>query len=160
MRTNKHTLHPHRSSRSSPQPRYRLENWHRRSLYVLFAGLTVSGLIWLTAHFFLRTVGEFGESIHPAEHWSMQVHGALIIPLVFLVGSMLFQHMRRAHLGRHNHYSGWTMLLFLCWLQISGYGLYYFASEQLRPVWSVLHWIPGLLLPGILYVHIRLGRRL
>lgn len=151
MRTQKHRLH-HR-------PRFRLERWHRYSLYALLAALLLSGLAWLAAHYWLRTAGEFGESIHPLEHWSMQAHGALLWPFCFLVGSLLLQHMRRAHQAERNRASGWSMLSVLFWLAISGYGLYYLAGEDSRPWWSLAHWSAGLGLPLLLLLHIVLGRR-
>ncbi|MBI3286042.1 MAG: DUF4405 domain-containing protein [Burkholderiales bacterium] len=151
MRTQKHSLH-HR-------PQFRLERWHRRTLYALLAGLLLSGLAWLQAHYFLRVAGEFGDTIHPLEHWAMQAHGALVMPFCFLLGSLLLQHMRRAHHARRNRASGWSMLGVLLSLVLTAYGLYYLASETSRPWWSLAHWSIGLALPLLLWLHIALGRR-
>ncbi|MFZ6873159.1 DUF4405 domain-containing protein [Undibacterium sp. Di27W] len=157
MRTNKHSLH-HRPLASATTQQFKLEAWHKYALYGLVAALFVSGLAWLLARYFLRVTGEYGESIHPLEHWAMQAHGALIIPLSFLMGGLLFQHMRRAYRAQRNRNSGWSMLLTLVWLALTGYALYYFASETLRPYWSVAHWGLGLALPFVLCLHIYLGR--
>ena len=158
MRIHKHSLH-HPSLPAAARPHFRLERWHRRGLYLLFAMLFASGISWLVAHYWLRMPGEFGESIHPLEHWSMQWHGALVVPVSFLTGSMLFQHMRRAHRAACNRGSGWSMLLLLFWLALTGYGLYYLASESWRPYWSSAHWLAGCALPLLLVWHIWLGRR-
>lgn len=157
MHTHKHSLHRRPLPKTGQQ--FRLEQWHRRSLYALVAALMLSGLAWLLAHFFLRQPGEFGESIHPLEHWSMQVHGALLVPVSFLIGSLLLQHMRRAHRAGHNRWSGWSMISLLVWLAVTGYGLYYFASETSRPLWSLAHWVIGVTLPLLLWLHIVLGRQ-
>ena len=159
MRSHKPSLH-HRPLTAHVQQQFKLERWHRRSLYALVALLLVSGLAWLLAHFALRVPGEFGDTIHPLEHWAMQVHGALIVPACVLIGSLLFQHMRRAHRAGRNRNSGWSMVIWLSWLAISGYGLYYFASENSRPLWSVAHWAAGCALPALLCLHIWLGRRM
>ncbi|MFZ6643780.1 DUF4405 domain-containing protein [Undibacterium sp. TC4M20W] len=159
MRTHKHSLHRRPLPNAAVQ-QFKLEAWHKYSLYALVAALFASGLAWLLARYFLRVTGEYGESIHPLEHWAMQAHGALIIPLSFLAGGLMFQHMRRAHRALRNRYSGWSMLATLLWLALTGYALYYFASETLRPYWSAAHWIVGLALPLLLWLHIRLGRRL
>lgn len=158
MRTNKHSLH-HRKLLPAVQQQFKLEAWHRFALYGMVAALFISGLAWLLAHFFLRVASEFGESNHPLEHWSMQFHGALILPLSFLAGGLLFQHMRRAHRAGRNRNSGWSMIVLLLWLALTGYALYYFASENLRPYWSLVHWVAGCALPLLLWLHIRLGRR-
>lgn len=158
MRTNKHSLH-HRPLGTVTGQHFKLESWHRYALYALVTVLFASGLAWLLAHYFLRVAGEFGENIHPLEHWSMQAHGAFIVPLSVLAGGLLFQHMRRAYRARRNRKSGWSMIISLVWLALTGYALYYFASETLRPYWSVAHWIIGLILPPLLWLHIRLGRR-
>lgn len=158
MRTHKHSLR-HPKLQPLTRQQFKLESWHRYVLYTLVASLFVSGLAWLLAHFFLRVASEFGESVHPLEHWAMQFHGALILPLSFLAGGLLFQHMRRAHRAGRNRNSGWSMIASLLWLALTGYALYYFASENLRPYWSLLHWVMGLALPLLLCLHIWLGRR-
>lgn len=159
MRTNKHSLH-HRPLATATVQQFKLEAWHKYALYALVTALFTSGLAWLLARYFLRVAGEYGASIHPLEHWAMQAHGALIIPLSFLAGGLLFQHMRRAHRALRNRNSGWSMLLTLLWLALTGYALYYFASESMRPYWSAAHWIIGLALPLLLCFHIVRGREL
>lgn len=158
MRPEKHHLHPAALHKNRPQ-HFRLERWHRWSIYALVAGLIISGGAWLIAHFFLRTSSEFGESIHPLEHPSMQLHGALALLACFFIGSLLHLHMRRAHRAHRNRSSGWSMLTLLASLVFSAYGLSYLASESNRMLWSNLHWILGLLLPVLLLVHILIGRK-
>jgi uncharacterized membrane protein len=78
---------------------------------------------------------------------------------LFFIGSLLNSHIRRAHRAERNRYSGWSMVALLVLLTISGYALYYIASEFSRPAWSLTHWILGLLFPALLVLHIALGRR-
>jgi hypothetical protein len=139
--------------------RFRLERWHRFSLYGISGLLVASGILWLLARYFLRSAGEFGETVHPLEPWAMKLHGAAAMATLFFVGSLLNNHIRRAHHARRNRYSGWSMATLLAWLTLSGYALYYLASEASRPLWSAGHWIPGLLLPLLLVLHIFMGRR-
>lgn len=158
MRTSRHSLH-HRHLHGAQLQQFKLERWHKYALYGLVAALFASGLAWLLARYLLRQAGEFGETIHPLEHWAMQFHGALIVPMSFLAGGLLFLHMRRAHRAGRNRNSGWSMIAGLLWLSLTGYALYYFASDTLRPYWSVTHWGMGCALPLLLWLHIRLGRR-
>lgn len=157
MRHQKHNLH-HPSSAPRPS-NLRLERWQRRAIYTVCAWLTLTGALWLLAHFFMRPAGEFGESIHPLEPWSMKLHGAGAMLALFFVGGLMNSHIRRAIKTRRNQRTGWLMIVVLLALTISGYGLYYIAGEYDRPVWSELHWILGLILPVLLSVHIVCGRK-
>ncbi|MFC3107726.1 DUF4405 domain-containing protein [Undibacterium arcticum] len=151
-----HSLH----HPSAPRPvSLKLERWQRRALYGAFALLTLSGLLWLLAHYWWRPVGEYGETISPLEPWAMKLHGAAAMLALFLVGGILNNHIRRALKSRRNRSSGWAMVALLALLTLSGYALYYIAGEQSRPLWSVLHWIIGLGLPLLVLLHIVLGRR-
>ncbi|MBK4736420.1 DUF4405 domain-containing protein [Noviherbaspirillum pedocola] len=143
-----------------PHVNLRMERWHRRSLYGVTLLLVVSGIAWLIAHFFLRRAGEFGETIHPLEPWSMKLHGAAVLAMLFFVGSMLNSHIRRAVRAGRNLAQGWSLLVSLAALTLSGYGLWYLAGEESRVVWSTTHWIIGLALPALLVWHIASGRKL
>ena len=157
MRHIKHSLH--RPASRSQTIRFRLERWHRFCVYGISGLLVVTGLTWLIAHYWLRVAGEFGETINPIEPWSMKLHGAAAMGVLFFIGSLLNSHIRRANNAQRNRSSGWTMVALLALLTISGYALYYVASESSRPVWSMSHWLLGLTLPASLILHIFLGRR-
>ena len=152
----RHLQHP---SQLRPQQNFRLECWHRLALYAVFAALTLSGIVWLVAHYLLRQASEFGESVHPWEHPAMQIHGGLAMLILLLTGSLLQLHIRRAYRARCNRRSGWSMLGCLAVLGISGYGLYYLASEQSHIVWSLGHSLIGLVLPVVVWLHILFGRK-
>ena len=149
----------HRPSRSAPAISLRLERWQRRVIYCSIALLTCSGLLWLAAHFFWRPVTEFGEAVSPLEPWSMKLHGAATLLFLFLLGTILNTHIRRASRGRRNLISGWTMIALSGSLILSGYGLYYLAGESARPIWSYLHWITGITFAAGIVLHIFFGRR-
>ncbi len=157
MQTPKHSLH--RPSRVSIPTTLQLERWQRRAVYLSMTLLTLSGAAWIAAHYFFRPVTQFGETVSPLEPWSMKLHGAAAIALFFLLGSLLNGHIRRALRSRRNRVSGWSMVVLLSALTLSGYGLYYLASEASRPFWSLLHWIPGCALAALLALHVFLGRR-
>lgn len=157
MHYRKHSLH----HASSPQRHLNLgpESWQRRCAYCVSAWLLATGVLWLLAHYLMRPVGEFGESVHPLEPWSMKLHGAGAMFALLVVGSLINNHIRPAFKARRNLYSGWSMISVLAALTFSGYGLYYIASEHSRPIWSAAHWIVGLMFPLLLIVHIALAER-
>ena len=158
MRPRKRSLH----HPSSPQRLIDLrpERWQRRCVYGVSAWLVATGALWLLAHYLMRSAAEFGESVHPLEPWSMKLHGAGAMFALFLVGSLVNTHIRRARVARRNLYSGWSMIAALAALSVSGYALYYIASEHSRPVWSAAHWIIGLVFPLLLIAHSALAERL
>ncbi|MFT5643624.1 MAG: hypothetical protein ACI83P_001171 [Janthinobacterium sp.] len=157
MTMQKQTLRP--PSHAPAPPGFRLERWQRHALYACIAALTASGLLWLGAHYFMRPVTEFGESVSPFEPWAMKLHGAAAMALPFLLGTMLNSHIRRALRAARNTASGWTMVAALALLVASGYCLYYVAGETTRPVWSLTHWIVGIGFATGLPLHIALGRK-
>ena len=160
MRHAKPSLHhPSQALAAHRHQHFRLERWHRWSLYAVLSGLTVSGAVWLIARYFLRQVSEFGESLHPWEHPAIQVHGALAMLCLFLLGALLQLHMRRAHRAQRNRATGWSMIALFASLSVSGYALYYLASEQSRIWWSGAHSVLGLGLPLLLILHILMGRK-
>jgi hypothetical protein len=136
-----------------------MERWQRRAVYWTIALLTLSGLAWLVAHFFLRPVTEFGEAVSPFEPWSMKLHGAVAMVLLFLIGSMLNNHIRRGLRARRNLNSGWSMIVMTVLLVLTGYGLYYLAGEATRPLWSWTHWVIGIGFAAGLPLHVWLGRK-
>ena len=145
---------------ASPQPaRLRLERWHRYSVYGACVWLLITGVLWLVAHYLLRAPAAFGESVSPLEPWSMKLHGAGAMVALFFVGSLLNNHIRRALRARRNLASGWAMVAVLGTLTLSGYGLYYIAGEESRPLWSVAHWVIGLGFAALVVLHVVLGRR-
>jgi hypothetical protein len=153
--------HRHQTSHSrSRSVNFQLERWHRWTIYGVCAALFLTGLLWLLAHYFLRTPGEFGETIHPLEHLSMQMHGAVAMVAWFFIGSLLNNHIRRAHRARRNMLTGWLMITLLAWLTVSGYGLYYLVTDNNQQIWSLSHWISGILWPALLIWHIKSGRKL
>lgn len=128
-------------------------------MYGICVWLLTSGVLWLLLHYLMRPVGEFGDTMHPFEPWSMKLHGAGAMLGLFFIGSLLNLHIRRALKARRNLASGWAIIGVQAILTISGYGLYYLASEQSRPIWSVLHWGVGLAFPIVMIVHVALGRK-
>ncbi len=88
----------------------------------------------------------------------MKIHGAGAMSMLFFLGSLLNVHIRRALRARRNLASGWAMIVTMATLVITGFGLYYLADEGNRPAWSVVHWVIGLGLVGLLVAHVLLGR--
>ncbi len=88
------------------------------------------------------------------EPLAMRVHGAAAMFFLVVLGSLVSVHMRRGWVLKRNRFSG-VIIASVCLAQpITGWILYYVASEQLRDVVSPLHWIIGLSLPLVIVLHI------
>jgi hypothetical protein len=145
-------------NRHAPVP-IRFTAPHKKFLYSVFSLLWLSGALWLVFHYFMRVPGEFGITPHPAEIWCLRLHGLMVFAVLVALGSVLSNHARRAWQLNKNRYSGVLMKVLLLWLAISGYALYYFASEGNENWLPVLHWGAGISVPLMLVSHIRMGRK-
>lgn len=126
-------------------------------MYLATAALVISGAIWLVLHYFMVKQGEFGPTPHPAEPWMLRIHGAAAMAALIVYGSLLPIHVRRAWAVRRNVVLGISVICFMLLLTVTGYLLYYAASEELRPIISAAHWILGLAVPLLLWWHVASG---
>jgi hypothetical protein len=143
----------------TPRPdTIRLGSLQEGAVYLATAALVLSGAIWLVLHYFMAKQGEFGPTVHPAESWMLRVHGAAAMAALIVYGSLLPIHIRRAWAIKRNLVLGVVVATCMLLLTLTGYLLYYAGSEQLRPIVSIAHWVPGLAAPLMLWWHVVAGR--
>ena len=133
--------------------RHRL--WLHGSLAVLF----FTGVGWWLLHDFVQVETDFGPRGHPLASWSLKLHGLAALVSLVVLGSLVPLHMRRGWLAHRNRWHGGILVAVLFLLTLTGYGLYYSGLETLREISSWAHRVLGLLLPAIIALHIRAGRR-
>ena len=134
--------HP-RTHPSHPAPRHRLPRWQRRMLYASGMLLLLTGLAWLALHY---SVGAgAGELPHPLEAWCLRLHGLAAMAGLFMLGALAAAHIpqgwrlsRRWQLANQQR-TGLLLCSLAALLVLSGYLLYYFAPENLRPVLGLVH---------------------
>ena len=141
--------------RNSAKLSYRHKVW----LFAITILIYGSGVVWAYLHHFARRMREFGEQPHPAEAWSLKLHGAATMAILVILGTLLPTHVRFAWHARRNRPNGIMLISVFAFLILTGYGLYYFGDERLRSWTSWLHLVVGLALPLALVLHIRRGRR-
>jgi hypothetical protein len=136
-----------------------LAAWHRRLIYTAGAVLFLTGALWLALHY---TVGAgAGELPHPLEAWALRVHGLAAYAGVFAYGVVSAVHLphgwraSRRHRWAHQRTTGLLLCALALIVGFSGYLLYYFAPEWLRPSLGWGHAIAG----GALALGIALHRR-
>jgi len=142
-----------------PPTTVRLEPGHKRTLYVVFGTLAGSGIGWLLFHHFARITTEFGEGPHPLEKWWLRLHGLAAMAALVGLGTLLLPHLHRAWQTGHNRVSGASLILTVLIVVGTGYGLYYFGGEESRPIISLVHWVLGLAVMGLLVTHVALRQR-
>lgn len=136
----------------------RLPRPHRWLLYTGFLVLVLSGCAWLMVHYLLISQGPYGPAPHSLEPLWLKIHGAAAMAALVGLGSLTTGHIRRAWHVRRNRMSGGLLLGLFLGLTVTGYLLYYFGGESLRPAISFIHWVGGLVAVIGFAVHLILGR--
>lgn len=138
---------------------HRLVHWQRLALYIVSALVTCTGVAWLFVHY---TLGAgVGELPHPLEVWSMRLHGLGAFGGLFVLGLLTAAHVPQGwRLSRRQGWAGQRISgLVLCvmggMLAVSGYLLYYFAPEPMRPALGWAHAATGVVMGVLLAVHRR-----
>ena len=148
-------------SRPLDSPRYahRLVRWQRILLYSTGTLLLATGALWLAVHYTIG--GGRGELPHPLEAWSLRVHGLAAFAGLFVAGVLAAAHIPQGwKLSGLNGWSGQrTSGIALCaigaLLILTGYLLYYFAPESLRPALGWVHAGTGAAMALLIAAHRR-----
>lgn len=129
------------------RPQHRLPRWQRRSLYVSGGLLVASGALWLALDY---GVGPGAGGLpHPLQAWAMRLHGLAAFAALFVLGALAAGHVPQGWRlsGRHRwdgqRRLGLTLCAFGAALALSGWQLYYFAPEWLRPTLGWVHAVIG-----------------
>jgi len=119
----------------------RPSRWQRQWLLAASLLLAATGVAWLALHY-----GAGSDGLpHPAEGWLMRLHGAGAFAALFGAGLMAGHHIpagwrltqRPRHAGQRR--SGLWLCVTGGVVIATGYALYYFAPEGLRPALGWLH---------------------
>lgn len=138
-------------------PFWRLDPPFRFTVYVAFAVLFASGAAWLVADR-MKESSE-GEIWQESAAYLLMLHGGTAMLILMLLGALVPVHIERAWRARKNRATGIVMVAFNAVLIVTALGLYYLASEALRPCASDIHIAFGLSLPLLFLAHVQIGRR-
>ncbi|MBI3530013.1 MAG: hypothetical protein HY067_18860 [Betaproteobacteria bacterium] len=140
-------------------PVNRLARWQRQVLYCTGAVLMLSGVLWLVVHY---SVGAgAGELPHPMESWMLRVHGLAAFGGLFMFGVLSASHVPHGwRVTRRHHWasqrsSGVTLCVLAAALATTGYFLYYFAPEPIRPALGWAHALVGMATGILIILHRR-----
>lgn len=138
-------------------PFWRLEPPFRFAIYSAFAVLFASGAAWLIANPLKETSN--GEIWQEAAAYLLMVHGGAAMLTLMLLGALFPLHIGRAWRAEKNRATGIVMLAFNAVLIATAFGLYYSASEILRPWARGVHIAFGLAMPLLFLAHVKTGRK-
>ena len=146
-----------RADNPSRHHAHRLVRWQRVALYVTGALLLATGSAWLLLHYSTAA----GELPNPLEAWSLRLHGLAAFSGLFVLGVLSATHIpqgwrlshRRRWAGQRS--SGVLLCVIGALLALTGYLLYYFASEALRPALGWAHAFVGVVMGVLIASHRR-----
>ena len=141
---------------------HRLVRWQRRVLYGAGAVLLASGIGWLFLHY-----GRGADALpSPIEAWAMRIHGLASFLVLFGFGALAASHVpqgwrlsQRLRWARQRG-SGVILCTLAATLAATGYLLYYFAPEGVRPALGWVHSALGVAMALVVVWHRRRHGRL
>ena len=137
----------------------RLARWQRQTLFVTGTLLLFTGVLWLAVHY--SAGAGVGELPHPIEAWSMRLHGLAAFAALFMFGVLAASHVPQG--WRHTFQFRWagqrktglTLCALAVVLAVTGYILYYFAPEPIRPALGWVHALAGVAMGVLILIHRR-----
>ena len=157
LRPARQHLHRHGAPRVQPLG-MRPPRWQRWSVHASVLALLATGALWLLAHFLLRAQADVEGIAHPLEPWALRLHGMAAYAFIAVLGSMSAVHIVLGWRARRNRGSGASFVAAALLLALSALALYYGPESTHAPT-SVLHWVIGLALLPLLWLHIVIARR-
>ena len=138
---------------------HRLPAWQNGLFVVVGVLAFASGLAWLAVHYGVGAGS--GVLPHASESWLMRVHGLAGFGALFLFGVLAAAHVPHGWrlAGRHRwagqRGTGVMLCALAALLALSGYLLYYFVPETLRPAFGWMHAAIGVAMAGVVLRHRR-----
>jgi hypothetical protein len=135
----------------------RLARWQRLTLYITGTLLLITGVLWLALHYSIGAGA--GELPHPIEVWSMRLHGLAAFAGLFFFGVLAAIHIPRG--WKYSLQPNWTgqrktgvaLCVLAVVLAVTGYMLYYFAPETVRPALGWGHAFAGTAMGALVFIH-------
>lgn len=135
-------------------PRPPLLSWERRlAVYGIGVGVWLTGVLWVLAHYFLVSEGEFGSTSHPLEFWSLAGHGAFAFAAAWVFGLLWGVHIVAGWRSHRRRWTGGVMFGLTAWLTLTGYLLYYLGNDDAIALIMLSHWTIGIAAPIFFLLH-------
>ncbi len=132
-----------------------LTRGRRNTVYLVAAGVWLTGCLWLISHYFMTNKDEFGfDIIHPLQSWSLIAHAIFSFWAIWMFGVLWPIHIKMAWIAKVRWVSGGGLFLVLTWLSVTGFASYYLSNDIWR-TWNFFgHWIPGVASAAAFWLHV------
>ncbi len=137
----------------------RLRTSVRRSLYAIVALAWCSGTSFYCLRRWFQVEGDFGPQAHPWQQTVLSLHGATAFLMLMAIGAMGLSHIPLGWRTGRSRVHGVLLACAAGTMVLTAWALYYLGHETLRAWVAWAHLCTGLAVPGILGLHIWLGRR-
>jgi len=124
----------------------KMPNWQRVFVISGIFACSVTGLLYLIGHEFQIQRSTFGS------HHILAAHGISGMLSAIALGSVLPFHLKAGYKSKRKWLTGFSQLIFLIALIISG-ALLYYGPEAIRDEVILTHWMVGLLFFAIFMQH-------
>lgn len=132
---------------------------YRYFFYVVVALSCASGSgFWLIREFGM-VEGDFGPESHFLQFPLLQTHGFFAFVMLMSVGAVFGSHVTKTWSAGRAKKLGITLLVHVTFMLLSAYSLYYLVSEDWHVLLGNSHAVFGLLLPLMLFIHVKLARK-
>ena len=125
---------------------------------VLLLSLVTGTTFWLLQHYGMQE-GDFGPESHFLQYPTLQLHGFSAFLMLMSLGAIFASHIPKNWHYNRGKKSGSTISSFIIFSVLSAYSLYYLVGEDWHTFLVNSHAIIGLLLPLILFFHIKFARK-
>lgn len=130
--------------------------------YFFYAMLSLSFItgsgFWLLKTFAMQE-GDFGPESHFLQYPFLQLHGLAAFVMLMSLGAIFASHVPKNWRYQRGKKTGIAILSAVSFSMITAYSLYYLVSEDWHTMLANSHAIIGLMLPTILFIHIKLARQ-
>lgn len=117
------------------------------------SALWLSGAIWMVLHYFFSAVTEFGVTPNAWEPFTIRIHGALAMLMLFMFGWIGGTHVAVRWRQWRANLDGLVLLVVTTLLVVSGYSLYYLVDDSQRHVVSLIHQVIGGVIVFVAVIH-------
>ncbi len=119
----------------------RLVGWQKPVFFVSAGAVLASGIAWLVIRY-----GRAGDALpSPLEAWTMRLHGLSAFAILFVLGAIVATHIPRGWRLSHRvrrarqRSTGLGLCVLAGACVLTGYLLYYFAPDTVRPALGWTH---------------------
>ncbi len=137
----------------------KLPRWQRSLVYALSAALVLTGLGWLVAVYVMAPAGEPTPAPHAWAGPLLALHGIAAYAALIAYAFVGHVHVRTGWREPALRPMGVALGVSIVVLAVTGLVFYYVANESAIPYARWTHVATGLVLPVVLALHIRNGRR-